>query len=254
MGEEIAEVAVAGEDVGPEAVQSIWSLVAESGPVVTFVLVLLLVMSVLCWAVILLKWFEIRRVRRRGGTFVQVFRSADTLGAIYEESKKKKFQGALEVQVFQAGYRELRLLSGARGSPSRKALVEAVAVVGLATVERGLEAATQEGLHRLERFLGILATTASAAPFIGLFGTVWGIMNAFRSLGIGGASTIEVVAQPIAEALVATAAGLAAAIPAAIFYNVFTNQIRATLGSIDRFRADFLNLAQLQVLQDSDSD
>ncbi len=229
--------------------QSIVSLLRHAGLDAKLVMLMLCVFSVASWAVILWKWREIRASRTQGVEFVKVFWEARSLSSIYDQAPR--FTHALEAEVFRAGYRELKALGSLGGPSAKQSLVEAVRVVGLTTVERALDASISLQVRKLERGLGLLATTASATPFIGLFGTVLGIIRAFQGISAGAASTVQAVAPGIAEALIATAAGLAAAIPAVLFYNLFHNQIGYLAGELEGFRTEFLNLAQRQVLRDA---
>ncbi|MBK7975969.1 MAG: MotA/TolQ/ExbB proton channel family protein [Deltaproteobacteria bacterium] len=229
--------------------EGVLSLVRHAGLDAKLVMLALLVFSVASWAVIFWKYKEIRAAKRQGAEFVKVFWEARSLSSIYDQAPR--FGSALEAEVFRAGYRELKALGSLGGASAKQSLVEAVRVVGLTTVERALDASISLQVRKLERGLGLLATTASATPFIGLFGTVLGIIRAFQGISAGAASTVQAVAPGIAEALIATAAGLAAAIPAVLFYNLFHNQIGYLAGELEGFRTEFLNLAQRQVLRDA---
>ncbi len=229
--------------------EGVLSLVQHAGSDAKLVLALLFVFSLSSWGVIFWKLKEIRSAKRQGPEFVKVFWEARSLSSIYDQAPR--FKDALEAEVFRAGYRELKALGSLGGSSAKQSLVEAVKIVGLTTVERALDAAISLQVRKLERGLGLLATTASSTPFIGLFGTVLGIIRAFQGISAGAASTVQAVAPGIAEALIATAAGLAAAIPAVLFYNLFHNQIGFLAGDLEGFRTEFLNLAQRQVLRDA---
>ena len=151
-------------------------------------------------------------------------------------------------QVFRSGYQELqRLTKSKRGNPGGEE--DTVELGGIENVQRAMHRARTQEVTRLERGLTFLATTASTAPFIGLFGTVWGIMTAFRGLSTTTSSSIQAVAPGIAEALIATAVGLAAAIPAVVMYNRFSRQLRVLSAEMDTFASEFLNIAERHFLK-----
>jgi biopolymer transport protein TolQ len=164
-------------------------------------------------------------------------------------SMAKNHPASSLAEVFRAGYAELQKLTRSvrETSAPRELDEEAVASVelkGMANVERALSRATSAESAKLESAISFLATTGSASPFIGLFGTVWGIMDTFRGIGVKGTAALAVVAPGISEALIATAAGLAAAIPAVIFYNYFLNRIRSITVEMDSFASEMLNLVE----------
>jgi biopolymer transport protein TolQ len=171
---------------------------------------------------------------------------SNKLSDIFPESKKYKHSSIAE--VFQAGYTELvKITKVMRGSPTVKETDEALPnleMKGIDNVERALNRACSAEASKLESTLGFLATTGSASPFIGLFGTVWGIMDTFRGIGTRGSATLAVVAPGISEALIATAAGLAAAIPAVIFYNYYLNKVKDMSGEMDNFASEVLNIIE----------
>jgi biopolymer transport protein TolQ len=151
-------------------------------------------------------------------------------------------------QVFRSGYEELvRVSRSKKENPSGEALTTELG--GVENVSRAMKRATSVEITKLEKYLTFLATTASAAPFIGLFGTVWGIMNAFRGLSVTHSSSIQAVAPGIAEALIATAVGLAAAIPALMAYNYFVQQTKVLAAEMDNFSHEFLNIAERHFLK-----
>ncbi|MBW2544952.1 MAG: protein TolQ [Deltaproteobacteria bacterium] len=218
-------------------------MILDSGPMVQFVLLLLLFFSVVSWAIILMKYRIIKRSRRENDMFLDRYMKINKLSEVFPESKKFRYSQIAE--VFRAGYTELVKVAGIR----REALSDADSEIslemrGLDNVERALNRACDSETTKLESSLGFLATTGSSCPFIGLFGTVWGIMNAFKGIGVKGSATLAVVAPGISEALIATAAGLAAAIPAVIFYNYYANQVRTMAVEIDSFSSEFLNIVE----------
>jgi biopolymer transport protein TolQ len=203
--------------IGSEIANLLW----QSGAVAKAVLVILAVFSILSWSIILGKWGSFRRARVQSGRFLRAFRKAQRLQDI--AAVADQFTPSPLVSVFQRGYEEARRLGK------------------LPAVQRACAISTSEELTRLERKMPWLATTGAVTPFIGLFGTVWGIIDAFHGLGTAGAATLRAVAPGISEALITTAAGLAAAIPAVIAYNLFSNQIREFGSRMDDFTLELMN-------------
>ncbi len=219
----------------------ILDLVRGSGPVVQFILYLLILFSVASWGIIAYKFRQLRRAKRESEKFIDVFWERRNLSSIHEASRDLK--ACPVAQVFRSGYEELvRVSRSKKENPSGEALTTELG--GVENVSRAMKRATSVEITKLERYLTFLATTASAAPFIGLFGTVWGIMNAFRGLSVTHSSSIQAVAPGIAEALIATAVGLAAAIPALMAYNYFVQQIKVLAAEMDNFSHEFLNIAE----------
>jgi biopolymer transport protein TolQ len=219
----------------------ILDLVRGSGPVVQFVLYLLILFSVASWGIIVYKFRQIKRSKRESEKFIDIFWERRNLSSIHEASRDLK--ACPVAQVFRSGYEELvRVSRTKKETPSGEALTTELG--GVENVTRAMKRATSVEITKLEKYLTFLATTASAAPFIGLFGTVWGIMNAFRGLSVTHSSSIQAVAPGIAEALIATAVGLAAAIPALIAYNYFVQQIKVVAVEMDNFSHEFLNIAE----------
>ncbi len=212
---------------------------------VQFVLLLLLFFSVVSWAIILMKYRVIKRSKKENDMFLDRYMKINKLSEIFPESKK--FRNSQLAEVFRAGYTELVKIAGIRKEVLSEADADSepsLEMRGMDNVERALNRACDSETTKLESSLGFLATTGSSCPFIGLFGTVWGIMNAFRGIGVKGSATLAVVAPGISEALIATAAGLAAAIPAVIFYNYYTNKVKTMAVEIDSFSSEFLNIVE----------
>jgi biopolymer transport protein TolQ len=237
---------VAVQQEAPFRQDNIVDMVVHSGPVVQGVLYLLLAFSVISWGIIFYKFRQIQQARRESERFTEVFWDAKNLAAISAASLEMKESPV--AQVFRAGYQELMRITRGRkqlnpgeGNPTNEE-------GGVENVERAMRRASREQITRLERALTFLATTASTAPFIGLFGTVWGIMDAFIGLSRTQASTIQAVAPGIAEALIATAVGLAAAIPSVMAYNYFSRQVRVLTAEMENFSAEFLNIAERHFL------
>jgi biopolymer transport protein TolQ len=204
-------------------------LVSSTGSVAKFVLLTLLAFSLVSWAIILTKWSLLRRARLQSGRFVRAFRRAQRLQDI--AAVADQFRPSPLVGVFEGGYSEYkRQLSGP--DPALRSLT---------AVQRGMQIGASEEISRLERNVPWLAITAAVTPFIGLFGTVWGIIDAFHGLGTAGGATLRAVAPGISEALITTAAGLVAAIPAVIAYNLIGNSIRGFAARGDDFSLEVLN-------------
>ncbi|MGE0043010.1 MAG: protein TolQ [Vicinamibacterales bacterium] len=216
------------------------SLISESSPVAKAVLVILLIFSVVSWAIILYKAWAFRRIERQSKTFIDVFRKSTKFSEV--QAVCKSLAESPLVGLFQAGYAELnqqlRHPASPEGAPSRPTLRS------LASIDRALLRASSVEVNKLETRVTFLATTASIAPFIGLFGTVWGIMAAFQNIGGQGSTDLAVVAPGIAEALVATAAGLFAAIPAVYFYNHLSTKVKLYASEMDDFALEFLNICE----------
>lgn len=209
-----------------------------TGWVAKVVLVILVLFSLGSWSVILAKWRELATAESASERFLRVFRKASRLNEAAEAAPKH--QSAPLATLFQAGYSELEAsIRAARRSAGTDA---ALKVRSTTTVERALQRAIGAEMERLQRALPLLATTASATPFIGLFGTVWGIMNTFRAIGATGSTSILTVAPGIAEALINTAAGLLAAIPAVVAYNHLLARLRQLRRRMDDFALEFMNL------------
>jgi biopolymer transport protein TolQ len=215
-----------------------------SGWVVRLVLFTLIGFSVGCWGIALAKGREMRQAASQSAKFIDIFWDAKNLATIHAASVDLKASPV--AQVFRAGYQELqRLTKMKRGADED----EEIEFGGVENVQRAMQRARIQEVTRLERGLTFLATTSSTAPFIGLFGTVWGIMTAFMGLSAATSSSIQAVAPGIAEALIATAVGLAAAIPAVVMYNRFARQLRVLMADVDTFASEFLNIAERHFLK-----
>jgi biopolymer transport protein TolQ len=208
-------------------------LVKETGAVAQAVLLVLLAFSLISWAIILSRWSVLRRARVQSGRFLRAFRRAQRLQDIAAASEQ--FRPSPLVGVFQSGFKEFERQVGSSGT-LRNPL----------SIQRAMQIASSEQITRFERNLPWLAITAAVTPFIGLFGTVWGIIDAFHGLGTSGAATLRAVAPGISEALITTAAGLAAAIPAVIAYNLIGGSIRDFAARCDDFSLEMLNTVERQ--------
>jgi biopolymer transport protein TolQ len=208
-----------------------WELVKSSEPVTLAAMGLLLMFSLISWTIIFSKLVQFGRAKSSNLQFLRAFRKATRLDAMAAASEQ--FRAAPLVTVFDFGYSEVsRQLAGHSKMTNMLAL------------ERTLQLGMSEEITKLERSMNWLATTATVSPFIGLFGTVWGIINAFQALSLTGSTSMRSVGPGIAEALVTTALGLAAAIPAAVFYNHFGHVIKEMGNRMDDFSLEFLNLTE----------
>ena len=208
-------------------------LVLETGPVAKFVILLLIAFSVLSWGVILSKWSRLSRARAQSGSFIRMFRGAQRMQDVANVAER--FRPSPLVGVFDGAVQEFKRQMGMTGG-----------IHNLTSIQRAMQIASSEEITRLERNVTWLAITGAVTPFIGLFGTVWGIIDAFHGLGTAGAATLRAVAPGISEALITTAAGLAAAIPAVIAYNLINSSIRELAARNDDFALEMLNLVERQ--------
>ena len=217
-------------------------LIWNAAPLAKGVLALLALLSIISWALIVEKWWELRKASRETASFLRVYREARRFSAVFSAARKHR-ESPL-AQLYGAAAQEgATALGGAEAAD--RILEESDEGVGadcLENMNRAMRRAATAEVARLERYLPFLATTASAAPFIGLFGTVWGVMSAFHGIGTQGSASLAVVAPGISEALIATAAGLAAAIPAVMGYNFFVNQVKRWAVQMEGFALDLLNL------------
>lgn len=224
---------------------SLLDMVIGAGVIVQFVLLLLLFFSIVSWAIIFMKYVMMRKAKRENSDFLEVYMRSSKLSEIFAASKN--FLNSNVAEVFRTGYSEqVNLSKLMKESPTgfEGSATPALELRGIDNIERSLHRACNAEVGKLESALGFLATTGSVSPFIGLFGTVWGIMDTFRGIGTRGSATLAVVAPGISEALVATAAGLAAAIPAVVFYNYFQNNIKAMAIEMDSFASEILNILE----------
>jgi biopolymer transport protein TolQ len=210
---------------------SIWELIESAHIVPQAVMVILAIFSLLSWAVIFSKWNIFRQAQSANTSFLRAFRKAKGLESVAVASEQ--FRASPLISVFDFGYSEVNRQIKTRGALTNKT-----------ALERNLQLGISEEVTKLERNMNLLATTAAVSPFIGLFGTVWGIIDSFSALGTAGAASLRAVAPGISEALVTTALGLVAAIPAAIFYNIFGSRIREFGARMEDFSLEFLNLTE----------
>jgi biopolymer transport protein TolQ len=222
-------------------------LLLGTGPVVQLVLWVLVAFSVTCWGIILYKFVQISRARRESERFTAIFWESKNLAAIHTASVGMTLSPI--AQVFRAGYQELLQLTRAkRQAVGAENSGFSTDLGGVDNVTRAMRRQSNIELTKLEAGIPFLATTGSTCPFIGLFGTVWGIMTAFLGLAATHSSSIQAVAPGIAEALITTAVGLVAAIPAQMFYNFLTTRVRVLATEMDNFTSEFLNIAERHFL------
>ena len=223
---------------------SVIALVARSGALSRAVLLILILFSIASWGIVLHKLWQYRLAKNHTVQFRNVFRRSSKFSEV--QSACESLSRSPLVGVFQTGYAELNAqMRDSRSADSQpKDAAERLTLRSIDALDRALQRAATVEVNKIESRVSFLATTASITPFIGLFGTVWGIMNAFQGIADTGSSRLGVVAPGIAEALIATAAGLFAAIPAVYFYNHLTHRVKLYVSEIDDFSLEFLNIAE----------
>ena len=234
-----------GDVVPAGSGQTILTLIARASYVSRIVLLFLALMSIVSWSIILYKWWIFRRADRQSSQFIDVFRRSNKFSEV--QAVCRSLEESPLVGLFQSGYAELTAqlrLHVPDPAAQPGAAASRPTLKSLPAVDRSLMRASVVEVNKLERHIPFLATTASISPFIGLFGTVWGIIMAFEGIGQTGSSNLAVVAPGIAEALIATAAGLAAAIPAVWFYNYYSTRVKLMASEMDDFSMEFLNIAE----------
>ncbi len=230
-------------DIGGNFHGSLLGMIADAGFMVQFVLLLLLIFSIISWTIIFLKFRYYRKIRKENEDFDSDYQRSNKLSEVVPAAKK--YPHSTTAEVFRVGYAELSKMNKVSKDAARP---EEISLSSIDNVQRALNRASNTEMTKLESSLGFLATTGSASPFIGLFGTVWGIMETFKAIGARGSATLAVVAPGISEALIATAAGLAAAIPAVIFYNYFLNKSKTMVQEMDNFADEFLNIVERHLI------
>ena len=225
---------------------SIFHMIIDAGPMVKFVMLLLLVFSLVSWSIIIMKHLGYKKAKAENDYFNDIFWKSKSLADAYKAAKE--IPHSPEASVFIFGFNELQKLGRSRGAKQGADDTLDMQLASMDNLKRALRKAESRQMSHLGRYLSFLATTGSATPFIGLFGTVWGIMTSFQDIGARGSASLAVVAPGISEALVATAAGLAVAIPAVIFYNYYSNKLIDLENGMQSFAADFLNLVERDLL------
>jgi biopolymer transport protein TolQ len=210
-------------------------LIYEASIVVQLVLFILLLFSVFSWAIIFFKRRTLKTASSQSKKFLNVFHKSANLNEVNEAAKK--YKASPEAKLFRSGF---KVLSHYMKSESGQSLTSA----NLEAINRALIKASNKEVSRLEKMMNFLATTGSVTPFIGLFGTVWGIMDSFHEIGIQGVASLVTVAPGIAEALIATALGLFAAIPAVVAYNYFLHRIKEAITDMEDFSIEFLSITE----------
>ena len=216
-------------------------MILHAGLMVKFVMFILFLFSIISWAIIFSKWRLFKKANQETAYFFDLFWENTPLHKIYDECEDLPYSPV--AQLFRSGYAELKRLTKSTPSNASGEWNTSVQPI-LDNLERSLRKSAIDQSNVLERALSFLATTGNTAPFIGLFGTVWGIMQSFRGIGMKGSASLAVVAPGISEALIATAFGLVAAIPAVIAYNYFLGKIRVISSEMDNFSSEFLNIIE----------
>lgn len=225
------------------------TMIMNAGPMVQMVLLMLLFFSVTSWTIIIIKFRYLKRAFGESSLFTEFFWKSRDLSEAF--SRAKQLQGSPLARIFRVGYVELKKMSQAGAAASEDGRSLGSSSRGTDNVKRALRRAITTEVTRMSQMVPFLATTGNTTPFIGLFGTVWGIMNSFHGIGLRGSASLAVVAPGISEALVATAAGLAAAIPAVIAFNYFMQKIRIIEAELNSFSADFLNIIERDILSNN---
>lgn len=221
--------------------------ILQASPIVQLTLLILIGLSIVCWGIGWTKWKQLKSLRDANEVFMTRFWKTNSLDALYEEVDT--FHGSSLARVFKAAYLELKKLAESPHLNRSNAEAAKPQLSGLDNLDRVLRKTIEIEVSQMESRLTVLATTGSTGPFIGLFGTVWGIMTSFHKIGQTGSASLAVVAPGISEALVATAIGLAAAIPAVVLYNNFVSRIRHEEMDLNNFSTDFLNIAKRNFFQ-----
>ena len=224
---------------------SIFAMMANAGLVVKLVMITLCIFSLVSWTIVVMKHLMFRKAKNASLDFLDAFWDSKTLNEAYDSAREHALSP--EATVFVAGYNELKKISAARSSGTPPATLE-MQLATMDNLKRAVRKAQFLESDRMARSISFLATTGSATPFIGLFGTVWGIMTSFQDIGQRGSASLAVVAPGISEALVATAMGLAVAIPAVIFYNYYSNKLADVESNVESFSTDFINLIERDIL------
>lgn len=221
------------------------TFLTSTGLVVKLVLGMLIFFSVISWSIIFFKMFQIHKANSESVRFMDFFWKTKRFDNI--AAQVDRFTSSPLATLFNEGYAELKQLMDTVDGTKKEQSVVSTDLGGVDNVARALRRATNLEVTRLEKYTTFLATTGSTSPFIGLFGTVWGIMTSFEGIGRTGSASLAVVAPGIAEALIATAVGLFAAIPAVMAYNHFQHKIRVLINEMDSFSTEFLNIVQRNV-------
>ena len=231
-------------------------MLLNAGLMVQFVLLILLFFSITSWAIIIIKYRYIKKAFKDSEHFIDFFWKSRNLSDAF--AKAKHLQGSPVARIFRVGYLELKKLSQSGAPATSQSDSPSISetsfsntrFAGIDNLKRSLRRATNTETTKMTHLIPFLATTGNITPFIGLFGTVWGIMNSFHGIGLKGSASLAVVAPGISEALIATAAGLAVAIPAVIAFNYFMQKARVIETELQSFSADFLNIVERDILSE----
>lgn len=219
---------------------SVLDALLQASPLVQLTLLILVFLSIICWAVALYKYKQFKGIEKANAPFLEKFEKSNSIDQIYDNLEQHP-QSSL-ARIFIAGYNEMKKIADSPRREKKEGTL--LQLTGIDNLERVLRKSIEIEIALLEDKLNVLATTGSTGPFIGLFGTVWGIMGSFHKIGLMGSATLAVVAPGISEALIATAIGLAAAIPAVMMYNHFIAEIKKHEMALNNFASDFLNIAK----------
>ena len=224
-------------------------MIIGAGLVVKLVMLLLFFFSITSWAIIFIKYRLIRNAIKESILFSETFWSSRNLSEAFANAKQ--LQSSPVANIFRTGYKELKKFSLPKNAPEQTEGNGSLGsqFEGIGNVKRALRRSSNTEITKMTQLVPFLATAGSTAPFIGLFGTVWGIMSSFQGIGQSGSASLAVVAPGISEALIATAAGLAVAIPSVIGYNFFVQKIKIIDTEMQSFSADFLNIVERDILR-----
>lgn len=230
----------------------LWSMVLGAGIIVKLVLIILLVFSVLSWAIIIYKYRILKKMEKESDAFLKFFWQKKQFAAIFAAAANYKFTPL--ARLFAAGYNNLLHTMTHKKENTQFSIGETDSIqLGISetdSIQRVLKKAMSNEIHKAEKAVSFLATTGNTAPFIGLFGTVWGIMDSFIGIGARGSASLAVVAPGISESLIATAMGLVAAIPAVIAYNYFVSRINRLAVEMENFAGDFFNIVERELARE----
>ena len=223
----------------------IFYMLSDAGPVVKFIMLLLLFFSITSWAIIFIKFRYVRRAFKESADFTDLFWQCRNLADAF--SKAKALRSSPVARIFITAYMEMARSDSKEPQKKQLKRTEKSYLQAIGSVKRTINRSIGVEVRRLVQLVPFLATAGNTAPFIGLFGTVWGIMNTFQGIGLSGSASLAVVAPGISEALIATAAGLAVAIPSVIAYNYFTDRIRVLDSELQSFSSDLLNIMERDI-------
>jgi len=221
--------------------------ISQASPIVQVTFAILILLSIFCWGIGIAKFKQFQRMKSKNEVFLAKFWKVSSLDSLYEDFEQ--FKDSPVARVFKSAYLEMKKLAESPLAQRNSDRESKPLLQGSDNLERVLRKSTENEIAMMESKLTILATTGSTGPFIGLFGTVWGIMGSFHKIGAMGSASLAVVAPGISEALFATAIGLAAAIPAVVLYNNFISQVRKQEIELNNFSSDFLNIVKRNFFQ-----